>query len=70
MNDQESPFNHPERQPADQELASLDVSNSHPELQQSRPPILPYILMLLVGIFLIALLYGYAVAQLGLLNAR
>lgn len=71
MGNQETPFVDPEKQHTDQrQMLPEHMHNAHPAFQQSNPPVLPYILLLLLGYLVIAILYGIVLMQLDLLNAR
>ncbi len=57
---------------SDSDLQRQTVPSYTPdgERQQARPPGLPYILLLLAGFLVIAMLYGFAIIQFGLFSIR
>jgi hypothetical protein len=71
MSKQETPLD-PERQHTNQRrmFPEEHVHNAHAPFQQPRLPVLPSILLLVLGFLVIAILYGIALMQFDLLNAN
>ena len=70
MGNQQDPFVDPERQRSDQrQMVPQHMPHAHPAFQESNPSVVLYIFLLLLGYLVLALLYGVALLQLGLLNA-
>ena len=57
----ETPF-HPERQ-SNLQRQALPSNTHNGERQRARPPALPYILLLLAGFLVVAMLYEFAIIQ-------
>jgi hypothetical protein len=69
MGNQQTPFVDPERRHTDQtQMVPQHMPHGHRAVGESMSSLLPSVLLLLLGYLVLALLYGVALLQLGLLN--